>query len=138
MTGNSVGSVVSLWRYPVKSMQGEELNGSAVGEQGLVGDRTYALIDVATGMTVSAKNPRKWGKMFDCRAALGEAEDLRTVKITLPDGSLMTGDVEEVNQRLSALFDREVKLETLAPAKSSLEEYWPTVEGLPHHRCRHR
>ncbi len=132
MTSNSVGSVVSLWRYPVKSMQGEELNASAVGEQGLVGDRTYALIDVATGMTVSAKNPRKWSKMFDCRAALAEVADLTTVKITLPDGSLVAGQAAEVNQTLSALFNREVKLETLAPTKPSLEEYWPTVEGLPH------
>lgn len=132
MTSNSVGSVVSLWRYPVKSMQGEELNASAVSEQGLVGDRTYALIDIATGMTVSAKNPRKWGKMFDCRAALTEAADLAAIKITLPDGSSLTGDAAEVNQTLSHLFDREVKLETLAPAKPSLEEYWPTVEGLPH------
>ncbi|MBW4553821.1 MAG: MOSC domain-containing protein [Aphanocapsa sp. GSE-SYN-MK-11-07L] len=131
MTGNSVGSVVSLWRYPVKSMQGEELNASAVGEQGLVGDRTYALIDVATGMTVSAKNPRKWGKMFDCRATLAEIADSTTVKITLPDGTLVAGEAA-VNQTLSHLFDREVKLETLAPAKPSLEEYWPTVEGLPH------
>ncbi len=132
MSSNPVGSVVSLWRYPVKSMQGEELNASAVGEKGLVGDRTYALIDVATGMTVSAKNPRKWGKMFDCRAALAEAAGVAAIKITLPDGSSLVGDAAEVNQTLSDLFDRQVKLETLAPDKPSLEEYWPTVEGLPH------
>jgi uncharacterized protein len=131
----SVGAVVSLWRYPVKSMQGEELNASVVNERGLLGDRSFALIDIATGMTVSAKNPRKWGKMFDCRAALadtGANGSLAAVKITLPDGSFMTGDAAEINQILSELFQREVKLETSAPAKPSLEEYWPTVEGLPH------
>ena len=36
-----VGSVVSLWRYPVKSMMGEELNASVVTERGLFGDRAY-------------------------------------------------------------------------------------------------
>jgi uncharacterized protein len=36
-----LGSVVSLWRYPVKSMMGEELNGADVTERGLLGDRAY-------------------------------------------------------------------------------------------------
>lgn len=65
----SSGSVVSLWRYPIKSMMGEELNSAAVTEHGLRGDRAYALIDVASGKVVSAKNPLKWARMFDCRAA---------------------------------------------------------------------
>ncbi len=42
------GSVVSLWRYPVKSMMGKELNASDVTDQGLLGDRTLALIDTET------------------------------------------------------------------------------------------
>ena len=44
----ATGMVVSLWRYPVKSMLGEELNSSYVTERGLVGDREYALIDQKT------------------------------------------------------------------------------------------
>ena len=43
----AVGTTVSIWRYPVKSMLGEELNSSNVSERGLVGDRAYALIDKA-------------------------------------------------------------------------------------------
>lgn len=58
----TIGKVVSLWRYPVKSMLGEELNSSYITEHGLIGDRVYALIDEETGKTVSAKNPSKWGK----------------------------------------------------------------------------
>lgn len=130
-----VGSVVSLWRYPVKSMLGEELTATEVGENGLLGDRTYALIDRVTGSLVSAKNPRKWAKMFDCRAALAESSagvDLSQVKITLPDGSIVMGDAAEINEVFSELLGRAVKLETMAPSKPSLEEYWPTVEGLPH------
>jgi uncharacterized protein YcbX len=34
-----VGSVAALWRYPVKSMMGEELNSSAITSRGLLGDR---------------------------------------------------------------------------------------------------
>ena len=32
----ATGTVVSIWRYPVKSMLGEELNSSYVTERGLI------------------------------------------------------------------------------------------------------
>ena len=54
-----VGSVVSVLRYPVKSMMGEELTVADVTEGGLIGDRAYALIDNTTGKIASAKNPAK-------------------------------------------------------------------------------
>jgi hypothetical protein len=63
-TNQAVGSIVSLWRYPVKSMQGEELNVSEVTERGLLGDRTYALVDAADNKIGSAKNPRRWPNLF--------------------------------------------------------------------------
>jgi hypothetical protein len=37
-----VGSVKALWRYPVKSMLGEELDAVDFREGGFVGDRAYA------------------------------------------------------------------------------------------------
>jgi hypothetical protein len=52
----SLGSVGALWRYPVKSMMGEELNASAVGKRGLVGDRVYAIVDPETRKVASAKH----------------------------------------------------------------------------------
>jgi uncharacterized protein YcbX len=39
---NVVGKVESLWRYPVKSMRGEELQEAFVGFPGIYGDRLYA------------------------------------------------------------------------------------------------
>lgn len=36
-TQTLLGSVVALWRYPIKSMMGEELNASAVTQRGLQG-----------------------------------------------------------------------------------------------------
>ena len=50
-------------------MMGEELNASHVTERGLLGDRTRALVDQTTGKVASAKNPRKWGRLFDFRAS---------------------------------------------------------------------
>ena len=42
-----IGQVVALWRYPVKSMMGEELNVADITDRGLLGDRMYGLVDRA-------------------------------------------------------------------------------------------
>ena len=135
-TQTVVGSVVSLWRYPVKSMMGEELNAADVTERGLLGDRAYAIIDPVTGKVGSAKNPRKWGKLFDFRAdyiappRLGE--QMPTVQITLPDSTTVTSAQRDLYDILSKVLGREVTLGALAPKAPSLEEYWPDMEGLVH------
>ncbi len=53
------GKVLTLWRYPIKSMLGEELNATAVTTRGLLGDRAYALVDQATTKVASAKHPEE-------------------------------------------------------------------------------
>lgn len=67
---STIGSVAALWRYPVKSMQGEELDAAEISARGVLGDRAYAIVDRATGFVASAKHPRKWSTLFAyrCRA----------------------------------------------------------------------
>ena len=131
-----LASVASLWRYPVKSMMGEELNAAEVTQRGLLGDRSYALFDPSTGKIVSAKNPRKWASLFDFRAWFAEPPQaegrLPPVWIALPDGTIITSGLADANLVLAKAIGREVRLLTSAPEKSSLEEYWPDIEGLAH------
>ena len=68
--GPHCGCIAAIWRYPVKSMLGEELAQVAVTERGLWGDRAFALVDSESGKIVSAKNPRKWGDLFAFRSDL--------------------------------------------------------------------
>ena len=42
-----IGTVESLWRYPVKGMRGEALQEAFVGFSGVYGDRLYAFRDSA-------------------------------------------------------------------------------------------
>jgi uncharacterized protein len=42
-----LGQVDSLWRYPVKSMRGEELSQAYIGFSGIYGDRLYAFRSAA-------------------------------------------------------------------------------------------
>jgi uncharacterized protein YcbX len=53
-----VGTIQALWRFPVKSMLGEELDAADLGEGGIVGDRAYAIRDRETGKVASAKHPK--------------------------------------------------------------------------------
>ena len=132
------GSVVGLWRYPVKSMMGEELNAAEVMERGLVGDRQFAVVDASTGKVAGAKNPRKWGNFFDFRAAYVEPPEsgskLPAVRLTLPDGTVVTSEQPNVAQVLSKALGREVAFaEAQHDGESSgaqAEEYWPDIEGL--------
>ncbi len=134
------GSVVGLWRYPVKSMMGEELNAAEVTERGLVGDRQFAVVDASTGKVAGAKNPRKWGNFFDFRAAYVEppkrGSRLPAVRLTLPDGTLVTSEHPDLAQVLSKALGREVAFaEARHNGESSgaqAEEYWPDMEGLDH------
>lgn len=132
----SAGSVCSLWRYPVKSMLGEELDSSEIGERGLTGDRAWALVS-DDGKVASAKNPRKWAKLFDCRAAFVESPRapgaLPPVRITLPDGRIVRTDDADANRVLSEALGRESTLQTVAPEAPVLEELW--LEGGPDGRA---
>jgi uncharacterized protein YcbX len=135
-----VGSIVALWRYPVKSMMGEELNAAEVTRRGLVGDRRFAVIDASTGKVAGAKNPRKWGNFFDFRAAYVEppkrGSKLPAVRLTLPDGTVVTSDQPDLTQILSSALGREIAFaEARGNGESSgaqAEEYWPDMEGLDH------
>jgi uncharacterized protein len=146
-TQSVLGSVVSLWRYPVKSMMGEELNRADVTERGLLGDRAYALVDHSDGKVASAKNPRKWPQLFDFRAALVDTPrpgaTVPPVRITLPDGTVITSEQSDLNLILSRVLNREVTLDAAergqrevvessspTPWTPKAEEYWPDMEGL--------
>jgi MOSC domain-containing protein len=146
-TQSQLGAVVSLWRYPVKSMLGEELQTAQVREYGLLGDRAYALLDRADGKVATAKNPRKWPTLFACRATFiepfGSGAQVPPVCMTLPDGSIVTSEQRDCHQVLSKALNREVTLAAtehgqVAGVPSSVpaawtaqsEEYWPDMEGL--------
>ncbi len=120
MTTMTGGEVAALWRYPVKSMQGEELNAADVTPYGLLGDRQFAVVDPATGKVAGAKNPRKWPGFLYFRAAYVApplaGADLPAVRVTMPDGTSATTADAGLATLLSAAFGREVALSGFYPS----------------------
>ena len=128
-------------------MMGEELNAAEVTEAGLLVDRAYALVDSSDGKVASAKNPRKWPLLFDFRAALADVPKagmtMPPVRVTLPDGTIVSSDQRDIHPILSTVLKRPVTLDVAkrfhqAGAESSApdaraataEEYWPDMEDL--------
>jgi len=118
--------VVELWRYPVRSMQGEPLHQCAVTERGIPGDRAYALVETASGKVASAKSPRKWGRLLQWRASfLAEPQTggpVPPVKIVLPDGRELSSADRDIDAALSAELGCGVSLRSSSGPSPVYEE----------------
>lgn len=126
-------TIRSLHRYPVKSMQGEDLSTCGVDRHGVVGDRAYAILDVESGTIASAKVPRRWSELLGFHAQFTAEPDrdaLTPVQITFPDGSVHRSDDPDMDDALSAALGRSVRLITSVPEGAQFEEIWPDIEGL--------
>jgi len=123
-----VGTVLQLWRFPVKSMRGERLERAAITPEGLVGDRAWALIDVATGKPASAKKLNDFPGLMDLEARFVEPPraggEVPPVAITFPDGSTAKSEGGEADSALSAWFKREMRL-VRGPAAGSYIDLFP-------------
>jgi uncharacterized protein len=108
-------SVGKLWQYPVKSMQGLEVDEISLGLSGVLGDRAYAFIDVETGEIASAKQSKHFGPLLECRASFlhPPAEDgAPPIEVTFPDGTVVRteGDRgEELAKCASNFLGRQVR-----------------------------
>lgn len=98
-----------MWRYPVKSMQGERVEVARVSPSGLEGDREWAVLDLETGLVASAKHPRLWAALLGCRSSLHF--DGEFVAIELPGGGRVVSEAPTTaNAALSDLVRRRVEL----------------------------
>ena len=120
MTEIVVGRVSSIRRYPVKSMLGEDLETVALDQRGVVGDRQYALIDDETGKVVSAKRPRRWGRMFELTGRTTEDG----VAVAFPDGQTVALRDPKLLVRLEEFFGRAVSVADTPPPDARFEEIW--------------
>jgi uncharacterized protein YcbX len=82
--------VAALWRYPVKSMVGERLTTTEVGERGFDGDRLYAVRD-PDGKFGSGKNTRRFRRMPGLNTFAARYDGDVPV-VTLPGGREVRGD----------------------------------------------
>lgn len=102
--------VTQLWRYPVKSLAGERLERAEVGSLGITGDRQFGLLDVATGLVLTA---RRVPELLFAAPVTGPDGG---VAIRLPDGRVTADDTE-----LSDWLGRRITLRAAAVGPATFE-----------------
>lgn len=116
----TIGQVAELWRYPVKSLGGTQIDHADVSARGVLGDRLWAVRDVQKDVTASARQlpvlltaTARYIAAVPPDAGPGNVPE---VEITFPDGTVMSSSDDRVHAKLSELAGREVRLTALPPA----------------------
>ncbi len=78
--------VQELWRYPVKSLQGELLQSAALTPQGVEGDRRYAIFDVESGFGLTGR------RVPELLFGAARYSASGALEIVLPSGEIATDD----------------------------------------------
>ncbi|MGB0962231.1 MAG: MOSC domain-containing protein [Mycobacterium sp.] len=117
------GSVVQLWRFPVKSMGGTPVGELRIDRRGVHADRLWAVRDVERSITASA---RRAPALLGCAAryAIDPGPDAGPgnapeVIITMPDGRELSSAGNELDGALSELLGRDVRLTALPPPEDT-------------------
>lgn len=122
-----VGRISEVWRYPVKSMQGESLTQCDVSELGVLGDRGWALRDEDSG---EIKGAKKFPALMQLQArypAEPHSDAIPPAAITFPDGETVASDAAGINQKLSEFLNANVTMFPRLPAED-VEHYRRRVE----------
>ena len=131
------GTVASVWRYPVKSMGGEELEASEVTDCGLPATAPLCGWSMPGSVRSSApKNPpRKWTNSARIPEPAspsrpGRRGPGRRHKIMTPGGDTLETGQPGFDERISAMVGRPVRLASAAGEAPQIEGYWPDYDWL--------
>ena len=142
-----IGKVESLWRYPVKSMRGEELDEAFAGFSGIYGDRLFALKSSASPKGFPYLTAREQRRLLQYRPRfrypdkaarpinLTEAESMGAnpvsadpaelmVDVETPDGETLAIDDPALIEMLRADIDQKHQL-TLMRSERALTDCRP-------------
>jgi uncharacterized protein YcbX len=115
-----VGRVAAIWRYPVKSIGGEQVESALITAGGIEGDRGWALYDEDAGQI---RNAKLLPKLMMFRAAYQHepgGHPSPPVTISGPDGQQFTSDrLDEASAGLTAALGRKLRLSALEPASNT-------------------
>ncbi len=122
-----IGSVVELWRYPVKSMRGERVEALEITPHGAAGDRAWALRDLANGKVASCK---RHPALLGFRAS--HAGDDASVVIEAPDGRTFRPGDPGASETVSGILGHPVRFErSPGPAEVTGIDRATVFAGVP-------
>ena len=96
-----IGRVAEVWRYPVSSVGGENIDHIDVSAEGVSGDRRFGLFDQRTGLSAAPEQEPRWRPALFLDGAGGDAA---MPQIRFPDGAALWLDDSALEERLTAHF----------------------------------
>ncbi|CAN7668857.1 MOSC domain-containing protein [Mycolicibacterium frederiksbergense] len=133
------GTVRELWRFPVKSMGGSRVDRVRIDRRGVHADRLWAVRDVEKGVTASA---RRLPVLLGCTARYLDEPgvdagpgNVPSVVVTFPDGSELTSDDRAIDDALSQLAGREMRLVALPPVEDTSQHRMSVSDSLANFRA---
>jgi uncharacterized protein YcbX len=109
--------IAELWRYPVKSLQGERLDDAAVEVSGLSGDRRWGIVDRATELVLTARRV----PMLLLASSRLTADG---VDLVLPDRDVLIAPSAHADDALSKWIGRPVTLVHAEAFGTGVGEYF--------------
>jgi len=109
--------IMGLWRYPVKSLQGEALDAVSLEDDGVLGDRRWGIRDENTGRILTA---RRLPEMLYASASYDGEQPV----IILPDGQTVVGPGTRTDSALSEWLARPVSLVGSTSSEVGRAEYF--------------
>lgn len=106
-SGNPVGVVSDLWRYPIKSFQGQRDRRAFVSPFGFLGDRRCVVVDTEDGQPLRAM---KTPLLLAYRATFIDADRGEEVAVVTPEGRHVRWDDPSLAQEIGDQLDLEVRL----------------------------
>ena len=103
-----IGKIGSLWRYPVKSILGEELPILFVDARGVSGDRMYA-ISTSEGKFGSGKDTRRFRRIDGLFSMESKTVGVE-VLLKFPDGAELPTHSDQIDNKLSNFLGQKVTL----------------------------
>ena len=102
-----LGTVSELWRYPIKSMLGEQVPTVTLTNLGIDGDRRYALRDLTNNKIVSSKQPKFGNKLLHVQGRINTNNE---VEIVTGEQTFQAIQTAEVNEAFSEMLGVPVSL----------------------------
>lgn len=129
--------VTQLWRYPVKSMAGEERGSAFLGPKGIPGDRAWVVRDEKLG---GIRGGKRFPQLMDCAARYIDEpapQGSSPAEVTLPTGEVFGAGDEALPGKLTEVIGSPVTFWPLMP-ESQRDHYKRGAPVLADRRAEFR
>lgn len=132
---SATGTIESIWRFPIKSFQGESVQAARLEQTGIYADRPLALRECASGKILSGKHAKLGEAILGFSAQFrGEPEPgkpLPSILANVGGRALSSDDPEAFSRGCSEALGVEVELVAAGSEPVVFDIYYPEMAELP-------